>query len=86
MALFGIENISRKMFEYINSYGGSGYKPHKTVNHSSYNSYSYSDPSPSSSSPSDASEQLRKLKKLFDDGVITAEEYEEKRKKYVDKL
>ena len=34
----------------------------------------------------DAAEQLRKLKKLFDDGVITAEEYEEKRKKYVDKL
>lgn len=72
-------------YEYINSYGDSGYKPHKIVTHSSYNSYSYSDPSPSSS-PSDASEQLRKLKKLFDDGVITAEEYEEKRKKYVDKL
>ena len=73
-------------YEYINSYGGSGYKPHKTVTHSSYNSYSYSNPSPSSSSPSDASEPLRKLKKLFDDGIITAEEYEEKRKKYVDKL
>ena len=34
----------------------------------------------------DPVEQLKKLKELFDSGVITAEEYEEKRKKYVDKL
>ena len=31
-------------------------------------------------------EELRKLKSLFDDGIITKEEYEEKRKKYIDKL
>ena len=34
----------------------------------------------------DPGTELRKLKSLLDDGVITTEEYEEKRKKYVDKL
>ena len=43
-------------------------------------------PRPKEVESDDTAEQLRKLKKLFDDGVITAEEYEEKRKKYVDKL
>ncbi len=43
-------------------------------------------PHPKEIDPNSPSEQLRKLKELFDDGVITEEEYEEKRKKYVDKL
>ena len=43
-------------------------------------------PLPKSSDSNDPVEQLRKLKELFDDGVITEEEYEEKRKKYVDRL
>ncbi|MCQ2802410.1 MAG: SHOCT domain-containing protein [Bacilli bacterium] len=34
----------------------------------------------------DASEQLIKLKNLYDNGVISKEEYEEKRKKYIDLL
>ena len=34
----------------------------------------------------DPVESLVKLKKLLDNGIITQEEYEEKRKKYVDKL
>lgn len=34
----------------------------------------------------DASEELIKIKKLYDAGIITAEEYEEKRKKYVGML
>ena len=33
-----------------------------------------------------AQEELRKLKKLLDENIITKEEYEEKRKKYVDML
>ena len=34
----------------------------------------------------DPTEQLAKLKKLLDAGAITEEEYEEKRKPYVDRL
>ena len=34
----------------------------------------------------DPAEALKKLKQLFDTGVITEEEYQEKRKKYIDKL
>ena len=34
----------------------------------------------------DSAEELLKLKKLLDAGAITQEEYEEKRKKYVDSL
>lgn len=72
-------------FEYINSYGSSGYKYKKPTTHYGYHPSSYSSPS-SSSGNEDATEQLRKLKKLLDDGIITSQEYEEKRKKYVDKL
>lgn len=72
-------------FEYINSYGSSGYRYKKPTTHYGYHPSSYSSPS-SSSGNEDAAEELRKLKKLYDDGVITSEEYNEKRKKYVDKL
>ena len=37
-------------------------------------------------SSSDNEEELLKLKRLLDAGAITPEEYEEKRKKYVDSL
>lgn len=74
-------------FEFINSYGYSGYvsTTPKTVHHTTYNPYSYNQPS-SKSGNEDAAEELRKLKQLYDDGLITSEEYNEKRKKYVDKL
>lgn len=84
-AIFLLFGLLLAGFEYINSYGGSGYVYKKTVTHDSYDSSSYSSPS-TNSNVDDPSEQLRKLKKLLDDGVITTEEYEEKRKKYVDKL
>ena len=34
----------------------------------------------------DVSEILLKLNRLYEEGIISKEEYEEKRKKYVDKL
>jgi TM2 domain-containing membrane protein YozV len=37
-------------------------------------------------SPEDATNALYSLKKLYEDGVITAEEYEEKRRKMLDKI
>ena len=37
-------------------------------------------------SSSDAADNLNKLKELYDNGVITKEEYDEKRKKYVEML
>ncbi len=40
----------------------------------------------SSQSSTTTTETLMKLKKLYDSGVITAEEYEEKRRKYLDSL
>jgi len=85
-AIFLLFGLLLAGFEYINSYGSSsGYAYKKTVTHDSYDSSSYSSPS-TNNNVDDPSEQLRKLKKLFDDGIITAEEYEEKRKKYIDKL
>ncbi|MDV3002133.1 MAG: hypothetical protein N5P05_003739 [Chroococcopsis gigantea SAG 12.99] len=39
-----------------------------------------------SQSSTTTTETLLKLKKLYDSGVITAEEYEEKRRKYLDSL
>lgn len=38
------------------------------------------------SSQSDQIDKLKKLKELYDQGIITAEEYEEKRRKYLDLL
>ncbi len=73
--------------EFVNSYAG-GYSTRTSVTHhtsSSYRPYSYT-PVSSNEDGDNAAEELRKLKKLYDDGVITAQEYEEKRKKYVDKL
>ena len=74
--------------EYINSYGYDDYS-YSSTNSTQYKYDASTDTfieTKPSVSDNDASEQLRKLKKLFDDGIITAEEYEEKRKKYVDKL
>ena len=34
----------------------------------------------------DATQKLKELKQLFDDGIITEEEYQEKRKKYIEML
>lgn len=51
---------------------------------SSSNPIKFMDYAPHSSK--DSAEELLKLKKLFDAGAITQEEYEEKRKKYVDSL
>ena len=70
--------------EYINSYGSSGFRPRIHYNTSS----NYAQPSQSynSSSKNGAADELRKLKELYDDGVITSEEYNEKRKKYIDEL
>lgn len=84
-AIFLLFGLLLAGFEYVNSYGSSGYAYKKTITDDSYDSSSYSSQS-TNSNIDDPSEQLRKLKKLFDDGIITAEEYEEKRKKYIDKL
>ena len=87
---------------FINSYGedprkarkrysSSTYRPSST---SSYNNL-YNSPStgrvslaksPSTTSDVDPVVKLRELKKLLDDGVISQDEYELKRKKYIDKL
>lgn len=75
--------------EYLSSYSSSF-----SYSNSSSNSgkYTYNEDTDSfeevdhSQNYDDASAQLRKLKSLLDDGIITTEEYEEKRKKYVDKL
>jgi TM2 domain-containing membrane protein YozV len=40
----------------------------------------------STGSIKDATESLSELKKLYDQGIITAEEYEEKRKKVLDNI
>ena len=40
----------------------------------------------SSEEKNEAYENLKKLKELYDDGIITEEEYKEKRKKYVNKI
>lgn len=41
---------------------------------------------PMNNDKEDVSEILLKLNKLYEEGIISKEEYEEKRKKYVDKL
>lgn len=81
-------------FEYINSYGSSGYtnSSHASTGTTKSTMASFADnydipiEKASNTKEEDASTQLRKLKSLLDDGIITTEEYEEKRKKYVDKL
>ena len=69
--------------EYINSYG-SGFRPR--IHYSTSSNYAQPSQSNNSSNKSDAADELRKLKELYDDGVITSEEYNEKRKKYIDEL
>lgn len=66
------------LLEYINSYGING--------HHSYSVNQNTTITNVSNNSGDAATQLHNLKKLYDEGVITAEEYEEKRKKYIDKL
>ena len=64
----------------IITFAMSGVKePHKVV---------YARPTPvvEEKPTHDSAEELLKLKKLLDAGAITQEEYEEKRKKYVDSL
>ena len=62
------------------------YIPENITTHTTYKTGEIVYPRPKEVESDDTAEQLRKLKTLFDDGIITAEEYEEKRKKYVDKL
>lgn len=37
-------------------------------------------------SPNDPAESLRKLKRLHDDGILSDEEYEQKRNEYIEKI
>jgi ABC-type Zn uptake system ZnuABC Zn-binding protein ZnuA len=39
-----------------------------------------------SNASKDAYEQLRKLKEMYDEGILTQEEFEEKKKQYLDNL
>lgn len=73
--------------EFLNSYGYSGRRLNTPNYHhsSSYNPHSYSNPTVNRGEK-DSVDELRKLKELYDEGIITSEEYNEKRKKYVDKL
>lgn len=81
---------SYRRFSQRKTYSGSSYS------NSTYNSYNNQSqqtqniqqptPQPLNNEKKEAVEQLNSLKKLLDDGIITQEEYELKRKKYVDKL
>lgn len=67
---------------FINSYGDDGYRPQTVSSYHETKKYS----GQSTTKSDDPAEQLKKLKELYDSGVITNEEYTEKRKKYIDKL
>lgn len=68
---------------FINSYAHYG-TSQKTTTTSYSASKNYNEPSTSKNI--DPVEQLKMLKELYDTGVITSEEYTEKRKKYIDEL
>ena len=76
--------------EYLSSYSSSFSYSNSSSNSNKYtyneDTDSFEEVDQSQNYDNDASTQLRKLKSLLDDGIITTEEYEEKRKKYVDKL
>ena len=74
-------SYSSKSYDFINT--NNGVKKESVIT---------SQPVQSASEPSkketfdDPTEALKKLKNLLDEGIITEEEYKEKRKKYIDKL
>lgn len=80
--IFLVLSVILGCFLFISSYyRDDGYRPAYKPGKMIYSS------KPTTAEKSDeTSDRLRELKKLYDDGVITSEEYNEKRQKYIDKL